>query len=90
MNKEHPENHQCPACIERRFSLFIERLEAFEQKNGVRPTNPDQTVAVKRYTVRAHFRRNPYHLQGDPGLKERVHTYFENVAKPVLIRRKAQ
>ena len=90
MNKEHPEHHQCPECIERRFNLFIERVEAFEAKNGVKPSNADQTVMVKTYRVRAHFRRNPYHMNADPGLKERVNAYFKNVTKPITVRRKVE
>lgn len=75
----HPKLHQCRECVALRFERFIERLEAFKDKTGVTPSNADQTVMVKKYTVRPHFRRNPHHLQADEGLKNRVHSYFRNI-----------
>lgn len=78
---------QCQPCVTRRYDRFLEALEGFEAKNHVRPVNPDQTVMVKRYSVRAHFRRNPHHLQSDEGLRGLVHKYFSNVTRPITVRR---
>ena len=86
----HPKGHQCPVCIQARFDEFVDRLEAFEKHNGVRPASAEQTVMVKRYSVRAHFRRNPYHLQGDPGLRELVQGYLKNETKPAKARPRAK
>lgn len=72
---------QCHYCVTLRFERFHERLEAFKDKTGVMPSNADQTVMVKKYTVRPHFRRNPHHLQADEGLKNRVHSYFKNITR---------
>jgi hypothetical protein len=68
---------QCNACVERRFEAFVERMEGFVKKTGARPTNASQTVMVKSFNVRAHWRRNPYHMNSDEGLKERVDGYFK-------------
>lgn len=39
--------------------------------------SPEQTVRVKEYKVRAHFRRNKNHLNGDPALRNLVQGFFE-------------
>lgn len=71
MDTKHPKRCECAPCVARRFDSWLEGFEAFEAKNHIRPTNPDQTVFVKKYTVRPHFRKNPHHMQGDPILRER-------------------
>lgn len=83
MAERHMKLCGCSDCVARRFNEFIARLETFEGKYHIQPVSPDQTVAVKTYRVRSHFRRNPRHLNGDPALKNRVATYFKNVTRPI-------
>ncbi len=81
MTRAHPKLCQCEKCVAQRFSAFQDRIKTFRTENRVGPTNADQTVPVRSFTVRAHFRRNPRHLNQDEGLKERVHAYFQQLAK---------
>lgn len=85
MNGPHPKKCQCRSCVDMRFSSFVDRIKSFRKETGAAPASPLQTVFVKEYRVRPHFRRNPHHLQGDPALKERVEGYFQRFApkKPV-------
>src|SRR5262245_1225574 len=78
---EHGKLCQCRTCADQRFDSFLERMEGFVKKTGTRPTNPEQTVAVKSFTVRAHWRRNPHHMNSDEALKERVGAYFKRFNK---------
>lgn len=74
--KPHPQLCQCDGCAGARFERVVENLEVFTKANGIRPTNSEQTVMVKSFRVRAHFRRNPHHMNGDPALKARVEDLF--------------
>lgn len=87
MDAKHPKRCECAPCVARRFDSWLEGFEAFEAKNHIRPTNPDQTVFVKKYTVRPHFRKNPHHMQGDPILRERVSRYMESTTKGPEVRK---
>lgn len=83
MKQLHLKLCQCAECVSRRFNEFVARLEVFEEKNHIRPTSPDQTVFCKPYRVRGHFKRHPGHMNKDPGLQGRVHTYFTNITRPL-------
>ena len=83
MKNGHTKLCQCNECAGRRFNEFVARLEVFESKNHIQPTSPDQTIAVKPFRVRGHFRRNSRHMNGDPALKERVRRYFVNITRPI-------
>lgn len=83
MTQTHTKLCQCPDCVSRRYERFVETLTAFEEKNGIKPTNADQTVCVKSFRVRSHFRRNPYHMNNDQALKDRVTAYFKEVTAPI-------
>lgn len=72
---------QCKPCVAARYEMFLESISAFTREEGVLPSNPDQTVMVRRYSVRPHFRRNPRHLTADAGLRRQVHAYFEKLTK---------
>lgn len=83
MKQLHTKLCQCAPCVLRRFNEVIARLQTFESKNHIRPTSPDQTVLVKPYRVRGHFKRHPGHMNKDPGLQARFHDYLVNVTKPL-------
>jgi hypothetical protein len=71
---------QCPTCVERRFDSFVDAVQSFRKETGAAPNSPDQTVRVAEYKVRAHFRRNPRHMNADPELRARVEEYFARLA----------
>jgi hypothetical protein len=51
-------------------------MKAFVRETGAKPRNEAQTVMVRQFTVRAHWRRNPHHLNADDALRKRVSGYF--------------
>lgn len=80
-NGEHSKLCQCRACADRRFDAFADRMKAFVKETGAQPRNPEQTVMVRQFTVRAHWRRNPHHMTADEALRKRVDTYFHRFEK---------
>lgn len=71
---------QCEKCLARRWDEYKDRIDTYAKK-GVVPHSVDQTVMVKQYTVRPHFRRNPNHLGKDEGLRGMVESYLKKVLK---------
>lgn len=76
MNGPHAKLCQCRSCADIRFDAFTDRMKAFVRETGAKPNNPAQTVMVRQFTVRAHWRRNPRHMTADDALRKRVDSYF--------------
>lgn len=81
MSRAHPKLCQCKACVQRRFELAAEGVEAFAKATGAKPSSPEQTVRVSEYRVRAHFRRNPRHMNKDPKVRGLLERYLSELAK---------
>lgn len=63
---KHPRRCDCAVCAWRRAMDVIEHAISL----GIRPDDPDRTVMVRSYTVRAHARRNPRHLASLPRTRQ--------------------
>lgn len=76
----HPKHCQCKACIARRTDAYIEKIDGYA-KTGVIPRSVDQTVMVREYTVKPHFRRNGRHLTNDSVVRANVESYIAKLLK---------
>jgi hypothetical protein len=54
---KHAKLCQCQRCVAQRFAAYQDRIDSY-LKMGIVPRSAAQTVMVKKYTVKPHFRRN--------------------------------
>jgi hypothetical protein len=66
--------------VAQRFAAYQDRIDSY-LKMGIVPRSAAQTVMVKKYTVKPHFRRNSRHMASDNALHDAVEAYINNLLR---------